>query len=144
MKISRLDFSHKDALGARVVQRECAKNHVVPLAFSESVLITFLATLSEKSFWDLLFRGWWLGTCRRTEPRCQRWDGATQKDTAETLAAGGFSVRSSPPACLAEKHQAGACICFAVYYKSLPRHNGKPNVEHHINNILYLCSTLHL
>lgn len=96
------------------MQRECAKNHVVPLAFSESVLITFLATLSEKSFWDILFWGWGLGTCRRAEPRCQRWDGATQKDTAETPAAGGFSVRSSPR--LASRRNARQALVFALQF----------------------------
>lgn len=57
----------------------------------------------------------------------------------------GGQWESRPPGfCLAEKCQADICICFTVYYKSLPQHNGKPNVEHHINNILYLCSALHL
>lgn len=56
----------------------------------------------------------------------------------------GGQWESRPPSCLAEKCQADICICFTVYYKSLPQHNGKPNVEHHINNILYLCSALHL
>lgn len=118
----------------------------------------FLATLPEKSFWDLLLLGWWVGRghCRSSSVTAG-WTQASSRGQCpwgccccqhESLRSArswcGFCGRSNPPEHLTEKCQAGIPSCSALYDESLPQHNEMPNVEHHITNILYLCSTLHL
>lgn len=63
---------------------------------------------------------------------------------SEVPEAGVVVGQKQPPEHLTEKCQAGIPSCSAVYDESLPQHNEMPNVELHITNILYLCSTLHL
>lgn len=67
---------------------------------------------------------------------------AANRSHSEVPEAGVVLGEKQPPR--AEKCQAGIPSCFAVYDESLPQHNENPNVELHITNILYLCTTLHL
>lgn len=117
----------------------------------------FLATLPEKEklLWDLLLLGWGMRPCCcRSSSVTAGWTQASfrgqcpwrcccckQESHRSARSWCGFGEKQPPRA---EKCQAGIPSCSAVYDESLPQHNKNPNVELHITNILYLCSTLHL
>lgn len=123
-----------------------------------SVLMIFLATLPEKSFWDLLFLGWWVGPCHcRSSSVTVGWTQASSRGQClwgccccrhESLRSArgwcGFGGEAAPQSTSQRNARQASLAALQFMMKVLPQHNETPNVELHITNILYLCSTLHL